>query len=200
MVHSVVPVINEYRITDNLCTFRIHPAYHHNTVHLRATAGPGMYQINLSVLIPQRRRVYHSFTGFHKYGFLPFAGRVFCLYHEDAEIRVAPIDVKFPFMVTYGRSPHSLTVAGGIIKLFRLQLLQGIIDNTPIHQILGMENRQPRRTSEAGSGHIKIITGRTDIRVGVIGMQYRISISTVTLIRHPYLGYVLRFRLQTDGT
>ena len=34
MVHSIVSVIHKYRIADNPRAFRIHFAYHHNTVHL----------------------------------------------------------------------------------------------------------------------------------------------------------------------
>ena len=103
-------------------------------------------------------------------------------------------------MVAYGRSPYPFTVAGGIIKFFRLQFLQGIIDDTPIHQIFRMENRQSRRTAETGSGHIEIVTDRTNVRVGIIGVQHRIPVSSVALIRHPHFGHILRFRLQTNGT
>ena len=195
MVHPVVSIKYQYRFTDDFGSFRIHFAYGDDTVECCPASGPGICQIHFPVFIPKGSWVYHSTPGFHQYGLFPFSGRVFGLYHKDAVVGVAPVDVEFSVVMADGWSPYAFAVLRRIEEICRLDLLQGIACILPVHQIPGMENRQSRSTSEAGSCHVEIFTNSANIRVGIISMQHRVYVGAVFLVGYPNLGYILSFRL-----
>ena len=188
MVHPVIAIKYQHRFADDFGSFRIHFAYRDDTVESCTASGPRMNQIDLPVFIPQRRRVYHAFSGLYQYRFIPFTLRVFGLHHKNAEIRISPINIELTVMVTYGRSPHALSMLRLVIEFFRFDSFQRVVYQFPIHQILGMENGQPRSTIKAGSGHIKIISHRTHIRIGIVGMQNRIHIRPILPVGNPNFG------------
>ena len=71
MVLPVISIEHHYRIGDHFRSFRIQFANNQNAVHSAAAAGISMYQIYFPVLVPKWRRVDHSFSSFHQYGFAP---------------------------------------------------------------------------------------------------------------------------------
>ncbi len=58
----------------------------------------------------------------------------------------------------------------------------------PVDQIAGMQNRQTRNAGKRGCRHVKVIPYPYHIRIGIIGMQYRIPVCSVAVIGDPYPG------------
>ena len=98
-----------------------------------------------------------------------------------------------------GWCPNTFSMLGSIEELDGFYLFQRIACIFPVNQIFGMENGQTGSTSEAGSRHIKIFSYRTDIRIGIIGIQHRIDVCAILLVRYPGFGYILGFRLPTGS-
>jgi hypothetical protein len=68
--------------------------------------------------------------------------------------------------------------------------VQGMAYQGPVHQILRMENGQAGNVLKAGRNHVIIVTDPDGIRVGIIGIQYRVLIRSITLVSYPNLRYV----------
>ena len=170
MVLPVISIEHHYRIGDHFRSFRIQFANNQNAVHSAATAGISMYQIYFPVLVPKWRRVDHSFSGFHQYGFAPWSFRISGLYHVDSIIRIAPINIKLSLMKADSRSPYTFPMLRFIEKLFGFLYRQRIIHQRPVYQITGMKYRKSRYAIKTGSRHIEIISCRTYIRIGVVGI------------------------------
>ena len=98
-------------------------------------------------------------------------------------------------MITDGGRPYAIAVLRLTAEVFEqlavalIEILQGIAYNLPVHQILGVQNRQSWGAMETGGRHIIILTAGTyaDIRVAVVGIDHGVSISAVAIIRAPYL-------------
>ena len=136
MIYTIIAIKNQYRFTNNFCTFRIHLTNRNHTIECGATARPRMYQIHFSILIPQRSRIYHSFPSLYQDRFFPFTQRIFGLYHENTPVGISPIDKKLTVVVTDRRSPYPFSMLRSVKEAGRLYLLQGIVCQTPVHQIL----------------------------------------------------------------
>ena len=197
MVLSVISVEHQYRIGDHFRSFRIQFADYQNAVHSAATAGISMYQIYFSVLVPKWCRIDHSFSGFHQYGFAPCSFRISSLYHVNSIIRIAPINIKFSLMKADSRSPYTFPMLRFIEKLFGFLYRQRIIHQRPVYQITGMKYRKSRYAIKTGSRHIEIISCRTYVRIGIVGIKHRVLISTIAFISHPCPGYFLCTRPST---
>jgi hypothetical protein len=53
-----------------------------------------------------------------------------------------------------------------------------------------MQNRQPGNSIETGGDHVKIIVHPANIRIGIIRMQDRVFIISVTEIGYPNFGNI----------
>ena len=69
-----------------------------------------------------------------------------------------------------------------------IEVPQGVVDDLPVHEILGMQDGQTRHALERRSRHIIILpTGtHTDIRVAIISVDHRVGIGAVAIIRAPH--------------
>ena len=150
MVLSVISVEHQYRIGDHFRSFRIQFADYQNAVHSAATAGISMYQIYFPVLVPK--------------------WRISSLYHVNSIIRIAPINIKFSLMKADSRSPYTFPMLRFIEKLFGFLYRQRIIHQRPVYQITGMKYRKSRYAIKTGSRHIEIISCRTYVRIGIVGI------------------------------
>ena len=74
-----------------------------------------------------------------------------------------------------------------------IEVLQCIAYNLPVYKILGVQDWQSRRTVETGGRHIVIFTtwSHADVRVRVVGIDYRIGVCSIAIVRRPYFRFVL---------
>ena len=186
VVHIIISVIYDAGRTDYFRALRVHFGHTQHGIDLCTASGPRVSQITLSVIVPQRTGVDNAFGSLDQHRLRPFAGGVFCLDHIHAEVRVAPIDIVLPVMVTDARCPYAFAMLNGSVKVRRNQLLQSIVHHFPIHQVLGVEDGQAGHTGETGSRQIKIIPHGTDIGVGIIRMNHRILVHAIAQIGRPY--------------
>ena len=70
-----------------------------------------------------------------------------------------------------------------------IEIGQRIVDDFPVYQILGMQDRQAWHTLERRSGHIIILTAGTHayIRVAIVGINHGIGVGTIAMIGAPHL-------------
>ena len=100
MVHTVITIEYHYRIGYNGCTFVIHLTYSDYTVESGSAACPCVRKIYIAVTIPKWTRVYHTLSSLYKHRLFPLTVNIFCLDHEDTEIRIAPINIKLTLVMT----------------------------------------------------------------------------------------------------
>src|SRR5262249_4799506 len=89
------------------------------------------------------------------------------------------------------RRPNTASGLNFRVPLMR-QVFQRVIDDRPIDQVFGMQYRQSRRAVETGRRQIKIFTDTNHIRIGVIGVENRITISAVLLVGPPRVREIRR--------
>jgi hypothetical protein len=70
--------------------------------------------------------------------------------------------------------------------VLRLLLGEDMVDEPPVYEVVRVKDRQSRYSVEARRGHKEILADADDVRVGVIGVDYRIPVGTVTVIGRPY--------------
>jgi hypothetical protein len=62
------------------------------------------------------------------------------------------------------------------------KVLHRMVHQSPIYEILGMKDRKTRSAVEARSCHPVVLPDTDHIRIGVIGVEDRIAVATVTEI------------------
>ena len=147
-VFITITVEHDNGIADGTCAVCRQFTNRQYRSELSTRVGPAIHQITASVVIPERGGVNHSLTCYDTYRFLPSADRVLRLHHEYTVVGVAPIDVILTIVVADAGSPDSLAVGRLVEYLFGFQLLEGIADDFPVHQVARMENGQSRDAVE----------------------------------------------------
>ena len=74
-------------------------------------------------------------------------------------------------------------------------------DDFPVHQVGGVQNRQTGNAVKRRGCHVVILaTGpHTDIWVGIIGIDHRVCVGTVAIIRRPHFRFVSRLGTRHQG-
>ena len=196
MVDSVVAVENDSGLAYQACAVGRHFADCHNTIETGTRSCPGIGKISLAVGIPQRSRVYHALAAFHEHRLAPFAFGVGCLYHIDAEIRVAPINIVLAVVIAYTGRPHAFAVAGsGIIEICRRNSRKSVVHYSPVDEVCRFENRQTGSALKTRGCHIECapVGGCNRVGVGIICFDYRVDISAAF-----HIGRI-RYKLHLTG-
>ena len=189
---SLVPVEDDARWGDGLCGLFIQLADGDDTLQLGTAAGIGVYQVDLSVVVPQGARVNDALSGLHQYGFGPRPLRVAGLGHKDSLVRISPENVELAVVVAYSGCPYAVAVFGAFGGTDRSEAVRnGCTDDAPVDQIVGMQYLQARQAVEAGAGHVEVIAYAAGIGVGIVGIEDGVLISAVAPVGYPYLRYVL---------
>ena len=97
--------------------------YAEHGVEARTASSPTIYEIASTIFVPKRTGIYHSFACQNTYRLLPFSTRILGLYHENAMVRVSPIDVKLAIVVADGRCPYSFAMLRLVENFLRFLLL-----------------------------------------------------------------------------
>ncbi len=124
-----------------------------------------MDQIDLAVVVPQWARVFESPARLDQNRRAPIARGVGGSDHVNSIVGVRIENVEFSGMKTNGGRPHAAAVLDGIEMLLRHLFLQGMANYRPIHQILGMQNRQTGHTGEGRRHQIVIVTDAGDVGI-----------------------------------
>ena len=200
MVDAVVAVEHEHGLRYGALAVGAEFEDGDDAVESCATGRPGVCEIHLAVLVPQRHGVYHAASGLNEHRLAPFAPRVGCLCHEYAEVRVAPVDIVHAVVPAYARRPHAFAVARrGVVEVVGRHGRQCVVDYLPVHEVGAVEYRQPRRAREARRRHPVVALGTAHgIRVGIVGEDNGIFIHAVAEVGHPHLGYLGRYRRGTQ--
>ena len=155
---------------------------------------PTVNQIAAPVVVPQWAGVNHALARNHANGPFPRACRVFGLHHENALVGVAPVDVEFTLVVADGRCPHAFPVLRLCEQRFRLQFGQGMADDFPVHQILGVQDGQSGNAVKGACREVVVLAHCTDIGVAVISIQYGVRVGSVSVVGTPRCRAMLRER------
>ena len=182
-------VEDDARLTDGPGAVGRKLTHAEHAVEAAARVGPAIYQIATAVVVPQRTGVNHATACNHADRLLPCARRVGRLHHEDTEVGVAPVNEELALMIANGRCPYALAVLRLVEQLLRLLLLQGMTYNRPVHQVLGMEHGQSRNAVERRGCQVVVVAHRNGIRVTVVGIEHRIGIRAVAIVRTPHLRH-----------
>ena len=187
------------RIADGLGSFGIQLANSDDRCEAIARIGPAIHQVHAAVLVPQRRGVDHSLARNHTHWIVPFAGWILGLHHEHTVIGVTPIDIELAIMITDAGSPHTIAMRGLIELTLRLELGDSMSNEFPVDKILAVKDGQTRNTVETAGCEVIVITYRHHVGVTIVCINYRIGISSVTIVRIPYLRHV-RFGCLSKGS
>ena len=151
-----------------------------------------MYHIHFAVFVPKRTSVDDAFTRFHQYRLSPRSFRIFGFYHESTLIGISPEDVKLTVVMADGRCPYAVTMFRTFGSFYWGQSVRyGSANDSPVHQIFGVEYLQSGQTVETGRCHVVIISYTAGIRVGIVCIEYRVLVLTVSLVGYPYLGNII---------
>ena len=81
-------------------------------------------------------------------------------------------DIKAPFIILDGASPHAIAVVAALIRhprlLRSLEGLEHIAGDLPMNQIIGAEYDRSRQEMQGGAEHIVHIPDPDYIRIGII--------------------------------
>ena len=58
-------------------------------------------------------------------------------------------------------------------------------DDRPINEIFGAQDWQTGRYVETGRRQVEVIAYADDVRIGLVGKDYRILVSAVSIVRLP---------------
>ena len=189
--HSVE---NRFSIVKQLSSFGTHAIDCQNALNPGPALGPGMNEVRIAVVIPERARIDPAFGFPYKLQRLPRTGGVLRPGHEDAAIRIAEINVELAVVEAQGRGPHAIAMLRHTEAWYWV-ILENVANDRPVHQILRMENWQARRTVETGGDQIKIIIVADHVRVGIIGKDDGVLVGPIAVIRHPGEGDYIALRM-----
>ena len=206
-VLRTVTVEDYNRFRNGFCPFCIHLAHRQHTGKATARVCPSVHQVTTTVIVPKRCGVNHALTFDNTDRVIPFAGRIFRFHHKHTIIWITPINVVFPVMVADARSPYAVTMTYACkvaLHLFvtSIERLQCITNNSPIDQILRMQDGETWCTLERTCRKVIIFArcSYADIRVAIVGIDDRIGIGPVTIVRIPHLGNIGFLCLQGKST
>ena len=202
-VLRAVAIEHDHRLSDSLLAICRHFPDRQHTGEFRARISPAVHQIAPSVVIPKGCRIDIALALDHADRLFPLTGRILGLHHIDTIVRVTPIDIVFAVVVAYRGRPDTIAVLWRREVLFqlgitRIERLQGMTHNLPVHQIPGVQDGQSGDTVKRRGRHIVILTAGThaDIRIGIIRVDHGIGIGAVAIVGRPHFRSVLRMRQQ----
>ena len=167
--------------TDEFRAVRRHGRNEHDALEPGAGACGCMAQVGLAVIVPQRAGIDESAALVNPDRVLPRAARILSLHHEYAAIRVSAINIEPAFVVADRRSPCAVAVLNRRrtqgFEIIYIIVGKRRTDKFPVHQILGMQNRQPREVVERRGGHIVVVPDAANVRIGIIHMKNWIVIA-----------------------
>ena len=100
-------------------------------------------------------------------------------------IRIAVVDIELPVVITDRRSPDTAAVLRTREQVFRLKFMNGVVDDLPVDEVVGMKDRKAGYCIKARRGHIKIITDTNNVRVRIVGVNYRVFVCPVAIVGDP---------------
>ena len=151
-----------------------------------------VYHVYFTVLVPEWASVDDTFSRLYQHRLGPRTFRVFGFHHESTLIGVSPEDVKLPVVMTDSGRPYAVTVFGTFGSFNRWQCIgYGSTNDTPVHQIFGVKYLKSGQTVETGRCHVEIISYTAGIRVGIVCIEYRVLVLTVSLVGYPYFGNIV---------
>src|SRR5258708_6150060 len=87
-------------LVQNSCAAGTHAVQSYDALDSRATVGPGMYKIGISIVVPKGARVYPTFSLFDQERRRPRTGGVLRLDHVDSMVRVRIEDIEKRVVIT----------------------------------------------------------------------------------------------------
>ena len=131
---------------DDLRAFRIHAVQIQARGDRRPASRPGMYQVDLPIIIKQYGRINPSCL-IRSMMHPPGTCRILRGKDKQAFIRRTYIDIERAFMITNTRRPCPLLVIGSLIRR-KWQRLRHIPDMLPMHEIRGMQHGNSGKISK----------------------------------------------------
>ena len=102
-------------------------------------------------------------------------------------------------MITDAGSPHTIAMRRFVELALRLKLGDGMTDEFPVDKVLAVKDGQTWNTVEAAGREVIVITYRHHVGVTVVCIDYRIGISSVTIVWIPNLRHI-RFGCLSKGS
>ena len=90
-------------------------------------------------------------------------------------------------MKANARSPCAIAVLRSPVDIYRRLALKSMTDQLPMHQVFGVQNRQPWNGVETRCNHVIVIAYSNGIGIGIIGVENGILIASIPGIRVPHL-------------
>ena len=109
--------------------------------------------------------------------------------HLQAMVVYIDKDVELPVVVTDAGSPDAIAIDTFFpfkVKVWpQIQFVKDVSDKVPIHQVLGMKQRQTRLTMHGTGHHIEVLAHPDHVRVGKLIVKQGIGIGPVPIICRP---------------
>src|SRR5690606_21093103 len=131
------------------------PMEDQETLHPGPTAGIGMDQVRLPILIPEGAGIDQAFALLDQYRGFPRAHGVLGPDPLDPIIRITPKDIVLVLVVADTGGPDPFAVLRPLKYIFGRDLLESMVDQAPVHQIPGVQDGEPgdgRRSEERRGG------------------------------------------------
>ena len=77
------------------------------------------------------------------------------------------------------------------------QPVQDVIDEGPVDQVLGVEDREAGQVVEAGGNEVEILPDPDRVRIRIVGVEHGVTVRPVPLVREPqaFLGHFIALAL-----
>ena len=117
-----------------------------------------MDDVAVAVIVPERTNVDPALCRFDKIQ-SPGALRICGFSKIDTVIRVSVGNIKHIIMETNARRPYAIGRDRNIINIRGSLLIENMPDDSPVDQVIGVQDRQTGRAIETRRSHVIIATG-----------------------------------------
>ena len=142
---------------------------------------PAATQVSLPVIVPERARVFPFLYSFQAVQWAPWAFRPFCLGHKKSLVGGTEIYPELTVMIAQSRCPRASRIMTVRIPPRQIKPAVNLSHNTPVHQVMAFQKLHAYEV-EVGRHHIVFLSHPHHVRVGVVGTEHRIDVSTIALV------------------
>ena len=172
-------------LVEECAAIRAHLMYDDGSRTMLATP-----EIGLSVVIPERARVFPMPHRLDHVQGTPWTLRVLSLSHEQTLMRCAEIDPELPIMVTDGGCPRATSIALVGVPSRQVESMVNLREDMPVDHVVGLKDLHADEM-EVGGHHIVFIADPDDVGVGIVGAKDGVDIRTIALVAPIQDGNVL---------
>src|SRR6185295_9082295 len=127
-----MPVKDHLTFIQQFRTVGTHPVDREDAIDPGTAFSPGVDQVSIAAIVPERTGINPAFGFVHLDQWLPGAGRILSPGHKDPSVGVPEVNIEFAFVITNARRPDAITMLWLSKRLMR-KFLKHVPDDRPVH-------------------------------------------------------------------